>query len=38
MAHYTSFESLKVYKKIVIFCNKIREIIINTTLSKNYKP
>ena len=37
MAHYTSFEDLKVYKEAVEFCVDIWDIIVNTPLSKDYK-
>ena len=37
MAHYSSFEDLKVYKEAVEYCNDVWEIIINTSLSKDYK-
>lgn len=37
MAHYKSFEELKVYKEAAIFCDEIWKIIINTPLSKDYK-
>ena len=37
MAHHQSFESLEVYKEATIFCDDIWNIIINTSLSKDYK-
>lgn len=37
MAHYKSFEELKVYKEAAIFCDEIWKIIIHTPLSKDYK-
>lgn len=37
MANYTSFEQLEVYQKATVFCDHIWEIIIDTTLSKDYK-
>ncbi|MEP5339069.1 MAG: four helix bundle protein [Algibacter sp.] len=37
MAHHQSFESLEVYKEASPFCDAIWEIIINTTLNKDYK-
>jgi hypothetical protein len=37
MAHYKSFENLQVYKEAVLFCDEIWKIIIETSLSKDYK-
>lgn len=37
MAHYSSFENLEVYKEATIFCDDIWNIIINTSLNKDYK-
>ncbi|MDP5093066.1 MAG: four helix bundle protein [Polaribacter sp.] len=37
MAHYKSFENLQVYKEAVLFCDEIWKVIINTSLSKDYK-
>ncbi|GAA4935825.1 hypothetical protein GCM10023314_05210 [Algibacter agarivorans] len=37
MAHYSSFENLEVYKEATIFCDDIWEIIVNTSLNKDYK-
>jgi four helix bundle protein len=37
MAHYKSFENLQVYKVAVLFCDEIWKIIIETSLSKDYK-
>lgn len=37
MAHHQSFESLEIYKEASVFCDAIWEIIINTTLNKDYK-
>ena len=37
MAHHQSFESLEVYKEASIFCDAIWEIIINSSLNKDYK-
>ncbi|WP_303316807.1 four helix bundle protein [Flavivirga abyssicola] len=37
MAHYNSFEDLEVYKQSIIFCDEVWNIIINTSLSKDYK-
>ena len=37
MAHYKSFESLQVYQEAVVCCDEIWKIIINTSLSKDYK-
>lgn len=37
MAHYSSFENLEVFKEATLFCDEIWEIIINTSLNKDYK-
>ncbi|WP_445748137.1 four helix bundle protein [Polaribacter sp.] len=37
MAHFKSFENLQVYKEAVVFCDEIWKVIINTSLSKDYK-
>ncbi|TGV01732.1 four helix bundle protein [Flavivirga rizhaonensis] len=37
MAHYNSFEDLEIYKQSIIFCDEVWNIIINTSLSKDYK-
>ncbi|MDO5979143.1 four helix bundle protein [Flavivirga spongiicola] len=37
MAHYNSFEGLEVYKQSTIFCDDVWNIIINTSLSNDYK-
>ncbi|WP_194766203.1 four helix bundle protein [Tamlana sp. I1] len=37
MAHYSSFESLEVYKEATSFCDDIWNTITHTTLSKDYK-
>jgi four helix bundle protein len=37
MAHYNSFEDLEVYKNASTFCDDIWNIIINTSLQKDYK-
>ena len=37
MAHFSSFEDLKVYKEATLFCDDIWNIIQNTSLQKDYK-
>ena len=37
MAHYNSFEDLKVYKQSIIFCDEVWNIITNTSLNNDYK-
>ncbi|OBX24315.1 MULTISPECIES: four helix bundle protein [Bizionia] len=37
MAHYNSFENLEVFKEATLFCDEIWNIIINTSLNKDYK-
>lgn len=37
MAHYRSFEDLEVYKNATIFCDDFWDIIISTSLQKDYK-
>lgn len=37
MAHYNSFEDLEVYKQSIIFCDKVWNIIISTSLNNDYK-
>ena len=37
MAHYNSFEDIEVYKKAVIFCDEIWDIMSNTSMNKDFK-
>lgn len=37
MAHHQSFESLEVYKEACKFCDSIWEIIVSSSLNKDYK-